>query len=556
MNKRGVVLVVSLMVLIVLMILTGVYFTGLLTEKKSADSEEFVLQALGLSEAGASQAQAELRKRIRTDLLNNVNTVRQASVFMNYVSNNDSLGLLRDYAYTAGENQFVIAGDEARLAVSPIGLNTAVQGNYSATIVVKANGSPTNPSGETFVFPYRFTIESKGQVTRVTPNIEKNTRLVQGTFTVTVRRDTFAKYALFTSHHRTPSGTTVWFTANTNFTGPVSTNERFSFANNPSAHITEEVTQHQKTARFYNNGWSLLLNADSNPPYDVPIFDKGFARGEDIINLESSISQEDLKKEALGPMAEPGLNGIYMPNDGTNVTGGVYIRGNSTVTMGLDAGTNPMYTLTQGSTTKTVTVDYVNNQTKVTQGSNTVTYQGIPDGESNEGVLIYAKDNINSFSGTVQKYSSVTVSSERDIVITNHIQYQEYNSSPLSAEGYTNLLGILSWGGNVRIGTSAPNNINIHGVVMAPHGIFTVDNYQVGSPRGTATLLGGSITDFYGAFGTFSGSNQISGYGRNFVYDARMLSGMAPPYFPYLSNFISFDDNALDNKLIWQDQGG
>ena len=562
MHNRGIVLIISLMVVAILLVLIGAHFSSLLTEKKASDAEKLVLQALTLAETGANHSQAELRERIRTDLKNRVATVRLSATFRAYVTTNNSLGFLRDYAFAAGDSQFTIMGDEARLAVPNLNLNTGIQGNYGANIIVKANGNPTNPTGDVFVFPFKYSMESLGQITSTTPNIIRNTRLLQGVFTVTVRRDTFAKFALFTSHHRMPSGTTVWFTANTNFTGPVHTNERFSFANNPSAHFTEEVTQHESKARFYNSGLPVLLNADANPPKDVPIFDRGFQRSQDIINLETSVSQAELKMQALGGTAEPGANGIYVPNDGTNVTGGIYVRGNqgnhsddSTIALDKDINNNPVYTITQGATTKEITVDYTNNQTKVKTGATTNTYNGIPDGIGNEGVLIYVNDDIKGLSGTVAKTSQLTVSSERDIIITNHVQYQEYNPAPLSAEDYHNLLGILSWGGNVRVGTTAPNNINIHGVVMAPHGAFTVDNYNIGAPRGTASLLGGAITDFYGAFGTFSGQNPVSGYGRNFVYDARMLQGMAPPYFPYMTIFTSFDDNGLDNKLVWQDEG-
>lgn len=539
--------------------ITGAYFSSLLSEKRSADSEEFILQALELADAGANHAQSELRERIRTDFKARIAAISSAATIRNYVTNNDPLGFLRNYAYAAGDNQFVVSGNEARLTISTLDLTTGVQGSYTATIVIESAGNPSNPSGETFIFPYKYSIESQGQITKVSPNIVKNIELLQGSFSLTVRRDTFAKYALFTSHHRTPSGTTVWFTEKTNFSGPVSSNDRLSFANNPSAHFTEEVTQHETKARFYNNGWTVLMAADHNSAIDVPIFDAGFQRGYNLINLPSSVTQTDLKRQAVGGPGEPGGNGIYVPNDGTNVTGGIYIRGNqgqsadnAVVTLSGDSN-GPIYTITQGATTKTVTVDYTLNQTRVQTGAATEIYQGIPDGIDNEGVIIYANDDIKSLSGTVQKDSSATVSGERDIIITNHIQYEQYTPSPLSAEGYTNLLGILSWGGDVRIGTTAPNNLNIHGVVMAPHGIFTVDNYSVGSPRGTATLLGGAITDFYGAFGTFSGATQISGYGRNFVYDARMLEGMAPPYFPYLANFTSSDNGGLDNRLVWKD---
>jgi len=108
----------------------------------------------------------------------------------------------------------------------------------------------------------------------------------------------------------------------------------------------------------------------------------------------------------------------------------------------------------------------------------------------------------------------------------------------------------------VRIGVGCPNDVNIHGIVMAPSngGEFKVDNYNSGSPRGTATLLGGAIVDYYGAFGTFDSSGPRTGYGRSFVYDPRMLTGMAPPYFPVTTRFVSSEDGGLNNKLVWKEE--
>lgn len=563
-NKKGVVLAIAMVIMAVLLVLTGAYFSSLITEKSSMDREKFVLQALGLAEAGVNQGVSELRERIRTDLKDKVEQETRSSVYNSYVTNNDSLGFLRDFAYAAGDSQFVVAGEEATLTLSSLSLDTAVAGNYSAKIMVSPNGNPSIPQPDTYIFPYNYKIESAGTIT--TPTVQKTVRLLQGSFTITIRRDTFAKYALFTNHHKTPSETTVWFTANTDFTGPLHTNERFSFANNPSGTFSAEVTQHLTTARFYNQGSPKLLNADSNPPYDVPTFQARFSRGVDLINLPSSVTQQDLKNEATGGQNDgTWSNGIYLPNTGGSLAGGIYIKGDaSSLAMAVDGNNRPVYTITQESNTKTITIDYATNQTIVgnvsgTGGTAPGTYSGIPNGIGDEGIIVYDNGKINNFSGTVQSATKLTVSSDSDIVIDNHIMYQSYNSGPPpSATGYTNLLGILTWNGDVRIGTSAPNDLNIHGVVMAAgrNGIFTVDNYNVGSPRGTVTLLGGAITDFYGPFGTFSGSTPRSGYGRNFVYDSRMLQGITPPYFPYMTNFTSFDDGGLDKRLTWQDTGG
>jgi hypothetical protein len=621
MKEKGIALVISLAIIAVLLILTGVYFSGLIAEKRSVDNERYVLQALNLAEAGLNYGLAYFKDQVRCSALScaeyaseclkcEVNKKRQRTDFNTYVSQRNPLALLADYgSFQCVDERFpdsqpLACSDsraEARITLSSTAASLGAQigGDYTVRIKVKpdprySDGVPHyNPfsSQENFYeFFYKFLIEAQGRATRTTPPISKTTRFLPapssadtltpeegdtaslaGHFKITVRRDTFAKFALFTAHHSTPSGTTVWFTGNTNFTGPVHTNQRFSFANNPSGHFTEDVTQHEKKARFYNAGWPVLMDADSNPPRDVPVFDKGFKRGQDLINLESSLSQADLKREALGGGNEPLPNGIYVVNDGANITGGIYIRGNqgqsaddAVIAMAI-AANGPVYTLRQGTgATTTVTLDYAANTTTVSSGSTSNQYAGIPDGQSNEGILIYANDDIGGFSGTVQSDTRVTVSAEKDIVISNHIQYENFTPddpatpaiNELSASGQANLLGILSWGGDVRIGSAAPNNLQIHGVVMAEHGEFTVDRYNQGSPRGTATLLGGAITDFYGPFGTFSGTTQLSGYGRNFVYDARMLQGAAPPYFPYMLNFTSFDDGGLNYRMTWQDQGG
>ncbi|MFA5156020.1 MAG: DUF4900 domain-containing protein [Candidatus Omnitrophota bacterium] len=561
MGRKGIVLVISLAVMAVLLILTGSFFFSLISESGFVNREKYIVQAVALAEAGASHARAELNRLLNINLDPAV-SVDQTFAFRNYYASNDSLEVLEDYLgfSTAG----CPVGSCIGVSASPTQLraqfpSSVIDGSYNAIVIVTQNGNPERiimGSDERYIFRYNYAIESTGSVTKTVPATAKTIRLSGGSFTVNIRRDNFAKFALFTSHHRTPSGTTVWFTSNTNFSGPVFTNERFSFAQNPGAHFTEEVAQHETRARFYNNNNPVLLNADSNPPRDVPAFDKGFERGEDLLNLESSTSATELRNEALGTLPLPGSNGIYIPNDGASLTGGIYVRGNSVISAGVDANNLPVYTITQGATTKVITVDYANNQTLVNVGGDVQAYNGIPDGVDNQGTIIYGDGNINGLSGTVQQDTSLTIASRDDIVITGNLVYQQYDTSPtLNAAAYENILGILSWDGDVRIGTSAPNNINIHGVVMAPHGIFTVDNYNYGSPRGTATLLGGAITDYYGAFGTFSGSTEVSGYGRNFIYDGRVLEGKTPPYFPYMTGFTASVDGLSANLPVWQDEG-
>ena len=609
MNKKGVVLAITMVVLAILLVLTVAYFSSLIQENKVMSIQKAGAQSLLLAEAGANHALSELKHRIRGDLSTNVSFERQGVRFAPYVDINNPLPLefLRDFAFIAPENQFTVANNKATLSVTDAVLPDnhrledyiGFQGGYSATITVEADGAPTNPQTDVFLFPYKFSIVSQGLLPNgtITPQIARNIRLRSGAFTIRVRRQPFSRFALFTELQRTPpspqhpTGENVWFTGNTNFTGPVSTNGSFNFANNPSGTFTEEVIQNGAKAQFYNNGSPVWLDADSNisrfgVPIDKPIFsnpdlDKRFKRGQEITTLDTSLSKTDVKNEALGGGAAPTSNGVYVPNSGGCVTGGIYIRGttgtsaaaiadDSTITMST-VGNNPVYTIIRGSAAGNITTTITENRTDPLNPRTVINqtggglpvinqdYCGTPDGIHNEGTIIYSNDTVKSFSGTVQSDSRVTVTSEKDIVITNNVLYQSHNdatpTTPINAEGFTNNLGIISWDGNVRIGTTAPNNIEIHGIVMATNGIFTVDNYASGSPRGTATLLGGAITDYYGAFGTFNGINPVSGYGRNFVYDVRMLNGTAPPYFPFMPFFMSGEDppRDLDDKLDWQD---
>lgn len=555
-NNKGIALVISFSVIVVLLILGSVLILRSVTEKRSADEERRLIQAFYIAEGGGNDALNRLSTLINSDLLNTVNQTNPqvlANRAQGYVNNGDGLGFLVAYTKENGVAQFT-CGTPCNVAVYTGTATNLGTGNYLYTINVTEKSNPVTVTTYTWDFPYNYTISALGTV----GGSSKRRVLLAGDFTVRVQKDNFARYALFTNHHSMPNGTTVWFINYTNFSGPLHTNERYSFAFNPSGTFDGLVTQHLTTARFYNNGSPLLADANSNPPRDVPIFNVDYNRGVNEINLASSVTQQDLMDQARGGDRSAISNGVYVPNSSGNLTGGIFVKGDGTVQMGADADNNAKYTVTQGTTTKNITVNRTTQQTTVqTVGGGTDTYNGIPDGMDDVGTIIYVDGAINSLKGTVQKDTEVTVSSQNDIIFTDNMVYQEYNAGPpINANDKTNLLGIVSWGGNVRIGTTAPNDVNIHGTIMARNGIFTVDNYNYGVPRGTATLLGGVITNFYGAFGQFNASTGqvVRGYGRNFVYDSRMATGKSPPYFPSMSTFIAFTNDITD-KVNWQEGG-
>lgn len=561
-NNQGIALVFTLFAFVLMTALGNLFLVRTVNEAKMTQRDSHVAKAFYVAEGGARVGIDALDNLINNYLLNtiaNSNPNSVISLTTTYVNNDDGVGWLL-YSVRDDNNVPVLLQDGIQAVYSGSGSLGTETYQYDMSIIEKTD--PLVVSVNVWDFPYNYVIRSTATVDGVTQNVR-----ISGDFTVRIQRDNFAKYALFTNSQTMPSGTNVWFTSNTNFAGPLHTNGRYNIALNPSGTFQGLVEQQEQLARFYNNGWTVLMDADVNSNKDVPTFNEGFNRGVNAVALASPTQKQDMVDQALGGQTYS-TDGIYLSNDGTSLTGGVYVLGDGQISMSVDGSDNAVYTITQGGTTKVVTVDRVGLQTSVEDvGAGTIqTYQGLPDGVDDVGTLIYVDGDISSLAGSVQADTEVTIASDADIVVADHISYANYTAAignpgdasyvPPNAMGETNLLGLVSWEGDVRIGTSAPDDVQIHGTIMARNGILQVDSYNntgVG-PRGTATLMGGVITDNYGAFGLFNGrtGQYLSGYGRNFVYDERMGLGSAPPYFPSLDTFIAFT-NDISDKLVWQE---
>ncbi len=559
-NEKGAALIIALYIITVLLGLSSVFILRSIYESHVAQRELDMAKSFYLAEAGSKAALQGLDTLINNYMMDTVNGTNPSTLVSQantYVASNDGVGFLYAYVENGGVPVLTINGALAEYAE-----NAALgSGAYEYSIEISEKTDPVSVTADAWDFPYNYQIVARGTEGSTNKDV-----VLSGDFTVRVQRDNFAKYALFTNQQTLPSGTNVWFTDKTNFAGPLHTNGRYNFALNPSGTFEGSIDQVEQLARFYNSGSPILLDADFNGVEDIPSFNSGFNRDVSPITLASATQQQDLVDQAQGG-ALIGGNGIYVPNNGAALTGGIYVEGDSNITMGVDGSNNAVYNISQGGSTRIITVDRTNNQTTVDDPSTgTTVYSGTPDGVDGVGTVIYVNGNISSLAGTVQKDTNITISSNDDIVITNHLQYQNYTPAigtpgqagyiPPNAVGQDNLLGLVSWNGDVRIGTAAPDNVNVHGTVLAKSGILQVDNYDDtgAGGRGTATMLGGVISDYYGAFGLFNGSTgtQVAGYGRNFVFDERMASGNSPPYFPSLNTFVAFTNDITD-KLIWQE---
>lgn len=186
------------------------------------------------------------------------------------------------------------------------------------------------------------------------------------------------------------------------------------------------------------------------------------------------------------------------------------------------------------------------------------------------GVIYSAKD-IERFTGpgrtdkndadtarpALAPFSAITVTAEDDIRITGDLMYADVpcdgtptrnadrsvTQADCSNTDAKNILGVFSPDGNILVGNNnydssqnAPDDVHVHASLMTSEGSITVEDYNLGTPRGAFNLLGGMIQNKRGAFGTFSGQSQKTGFSRVYTYDRRLKMGIAPPYFPTTSS--------------------
>jgi len=503
--------------------------------------------------------------------------------------------------------------------------NPLGSGTYSATVVItrRAVAHPSCTAGPCYVhrlgpdeyeYLYTYSITSDGGI----PPQGRRRVTFSRDYSMRVRRQNFAKYALFTHIHMTPNNLPIWFTSRTSFDGPVHTNGQFRFAFfpkygtpdpdspcDPARIKATPLTSVSTTAWFNHNGNPVQLNSNENVVNavrrDAPVTPDctpanladdsdnppaTFSRGVELIPIPANaFSQKGVSIGRNPANISPVTNlqirqvvpelpdtidlvpfGIYVPVTDSNangisdageaLAGGIYVQGTlDGLTLALGGGSNNLavYTLVQGTQTVTITVNRLANTTTVTNTAWSVqptrTFIGVPKGWQGPGnasaVIAYVEGDILSVSGTLEEKEQMTIAASGRINITNHVRYEDPPIVTDPNDNPINVLGLYSSNNDIRITTAAPDDLQIHAVMMAGNSSdafnssVNVQNYNTGDPRGMVHLIGGLIEEYYGAFGTFNPLNgaTMTGYGRDFKYDRRMSRGFSPPYFPTTSLF-------------------
>jgi hypothetical protein len=139
-----------------------------------------------------------------------------------------------------------------------------------------------------------------------------------------------------------------------------------------------------------------------------------------------------------------------------------------------------------------------------------------------------------SISGTLS--GELTVGASTDVKITDNLVYA---SDPATNPSSTDTLGIISEG-DIIIDDNAPSDLEIDGCVMALNTSFYLENWGSVGAKGTLSVYGGIIQKERGPVGTFNASTgkKISGYSKDYSYDARLASS-PPPFMPTTGDYIT-----------------
>jgi hypothetical protein len=238
--------------------------------------------------------------------------------------------------------------------------------------------------------------------------------------------------------------------------------------------------------------------------------------------------------------------------------GGIYVQGNAdqitmstaTVSVGGSPHSQQLFTIKQGSTTTTVTLDLTGNTTTITDnagGGHTKVINDLPrnlnSSGSNEAAMLYVNGNISGSSGgattglsgpssgaAIQDGSAVTVTSIGTIAITGNITYTTEPVTLNAADTAvtpppTNVLGIFTTTGDIQFQpTTNVSNLEVDAslamISQGGSGGLVAQWNQIN----TLTIVGGRIAN--------QAKSGASVGTRNIWFDQRYSHGFAPPWFP------------------------
>jgi hypothetical protein len=478
-----------------------------------------------------------------------------------------------------------------------------------------------------FQYTYTYTIDTLGQVQnseqaeiRDTGNISITVNITQPS--AVTKQQSFAAWGMFIDKSPICNGSTL---VNGTLTGPVFTNGAWNF-NTGTYIFTDSVGQalSQAGANFsdgtcnqatnlpnthsgqtvnptFNNQFKMGQTAITPPPNSfsqmwAAVDGKGVGEantspnGNDMFTASMQTAGGTIWPQIGPPNPPQPTSGVYMPWVATGTAypasstsalgvtcavkagttgcisgGGIYVKGNATVTLQASGANQQVFTIVNNGQTTTVTVDLSAGTTSFKTGAAAPTVlSGTPVNLNatppTEAVMVYVDGNITSLAGagtaSIQNNSAVTVTANGDMTVTGNITYatepvtMTQNQIPgtpadtlitLLPGASTQVLGLFTASGNVNLSVpSSGQNLEIDASIAAIGGAGTGGLVNTGNSINTLNIVGGRIQ---------STIQNIGATTRNVFFDRRFAQGnFSPPWFP--STTITSTPAGVENATV------
>lgn len=576
-REGGYITIMVLLMMVVMMAMLLAVLSGSISSVKQAGGQSGLIQARAAAEAG----QADGLYTLNQELVPQLNTMFTTYLrsFAQSGGNSTTTAIIPQSSW-AGLINTLNAMNGTTISGNLSGSTTAASGSYSGAITFsnfRSDPISFTAQGQNYMVDYRITSNGTNKAYR-------REVVTSGTLRIGLGRQYINQFLLLADDGGSTGGN--FYATGMNFDGPVQVNRNWRFAGSPrfamgAKTAAATVQMYNCTTRTYQNvstqtngcttpnwgGASLQYNA---PAVNLP--NNSFSQARGALGLDANDTSTVTNQQACGALglscttaAPP--NGVYMP-----ASGGIYIQGNADIKMSIGTTGKQIYTITQGSAITTIEVTYPNGPTVLIPPTGSPKTQNrVPNGQ------IYVTGSVTSLTGpdrsgslptplptdgstpsvirpAVSKDSKINIAAAGDVTIQSDIVYEQ---NPNTVPGASNILGIISGTGNVKVGTSAPNDVYIQAALLAGASGkgFAADAYNSGAPRGSIHLLGSlaESTDPPRGVGNIASNGTVTinnGYGDAFNYDQRFLNGAtAPPFFPSTTVFSA--QTALPKEATW-----
>lgn len=460
-------------------------------------------------------------------------------------------------------------------------------------------------TGYQYIYNYSLTAIGQSAGTENATLLDAGSLIINATLAPsTGTTQSFAAWGMFIDRSSICDGSTL---VPGTISGPVFTNGAWNFGTSGKYIFTDQVgSANAKAGYQFSSGCQQVAgsSATSGRTTIAPTFQSTFNLGQDAVPLPSNDFNQrravlDGKGSNSSAVTNSDLNaalrdvtrnsypsggttsGVYLPyttSGGTNTFtgGGIYVQGDAKVTLTAVGTQAQQYTIVQGSTSTTITVNNSTNTTVMTSGSNSVTISGVPQQINASGAtmgaatMLYVNGSITDLRGpgqgvaAVQDGTALTVTAANNVTITGDILYRtrpvtltqnEIPGTPADTliPGANNgqALGIFTATGDIQL-----NNKQSNGNMEIDASLATISQggsgglTNIGNTINTLTIVGGRIQN---------NIKNINSTTRNVFFDRRFgQNGFAPPWFPSTTITVSGTQSATltstFQRITWQNR--